>query len=237
MKAMILAAGRGERLDPLTRQTPKPMLEVAGKPLIEHQIGWLAAGGIREIVINLHHLGSQIANYLGDGARFGVNIQYSHEPRLLDTGAGIQNALPLLGPDPFVVLNGDIWTDFDFRQIPSGAVPPALAHLILTATPAFRRGDFDLREGRVVRSEYRPLVYCGIALLSRELFRLNTEPVSTASSHRTPSPQPGKEIEPYSLAPLYFAAAAAGRLSGKLFSGNWVDIGTPEQYENLVQQT
>ncbi|MCB1683719.1 MAG: NTP transferase domain-containing protein, partial [Pseudomonadales bacterium] len=108
MKAMILAAGRGERLRPLTDQTPKPMLRVHGRPLLEHQIEWLKAAGITDLVINLHHLGAQIENYFGDGERFGVRIRYSHESELLDTGGGILNALPLLGSEPFLVMNGDI---------------------------------------------------------------------------------------------------------------------------------
>ena len=122
MKAMILAAGRGERLRPLTEHTPKPLVRVGGTPLIAHQLRWLASAGITEIVVNLHHLGEQIASFCGDGQQFGVAIQYSREEELLETAGGILNALPLLGDEPFVVLNGDVYTDFPFARLP--AAPP-----------------------------------------------------------------------------------------------------------------
>ena len=143
MKAMILAAGRGERLKPLTDQTPKPMLEVGGKPLIAHQIAWLSAAGINEIVINLHHLGDQIESFCGDGTQFGVSIRYSREAVLLETAGGIVNALPLLGERPFVLLNGDVFTDFPFGQLP---------------WPFIRRGDAVFGSPLAVRSEGGPLL-------------------------------------------------------------------------------
>ena len=167
---MILAAGRGERLRPLTDHTPKPLLPIAGAPLIAHQVRWLAQAGIRDVVINLHHLGDAIATALGDGGAFGVRIAYSREATLLETGGGIVKALPLLGDQPFVILNGDTWTDYPFAQL-SRPLGNDLAHLVLTATPSNRTaGDFGLDGDRVTRATERPYVYCGISLLSTALF-------------------------------------------------------------------
>ncbi len=148
---MILAAGRGERLRPLTDHTPKPLVAIAGQPLIVHQLRWLAAAGIRDIVINLHHLGEAIADALGDGAKLGVRIHYSREVTLLETGGGIVRALPLLGTGPFVILNGDMWTDYPFARLPT-TLATDLAHLVLTPTPANRsEGDFGFDGDRVQR--------------------------------------------------------------------------------------
>ncbi|MEM9621785.1 MAG: sugar phosphate nucleotidyltransferase, partial [Pseudomonadota bacterium] len=132
MKAMILAAGIGSRLKPLTDQTPKPMLELAGRPLIGHQVAALSAAGVSEIIINLHHLGQQIADYLQDGSTFGVNITYSWEQELLETGGGIVNALPFFADEPFWLLNGDIFTNFDFHTLPARPAGKNLAHIVLT---------------------------------------------------------------------------------------------------------
>ncbi len=232
---MILAAGRGERLRPLTDQTPKPLIEVAGKPLIEHQIGWLKTAGIRDVIINLHHLGEQIEDTLGDGSNLGTRIQYVRENRLLDTGGGVLNALPLLvgepGDENFLILNGDIWTDYDFSRLLSpqieqslGPTSNTLAHLVLTPTPAYRLnqggGDFDLVADRVVREAKRSLVYCGIGVLSPRLFKSarSLSHVSEAGA-----------IQPFSLAELYFDAADQRNLGGEVHSGHWTDIGSPEQ--------
>ena len=207
---MILAAGRGERLRPLTDHTPKPLLPIAGMPLIVHQVRWLVRGGIRDIVVNLHHLGEAIAATLGDGNALGARILYSREETLLETGGGIVRALPLLGTDPFVILNGDVWTDYPFAQLQR---PPGdhLAHVVLTATPAHRsEGDFGLDGDRVTRGTERPYTYCGIALLSPTLF--DDAPTG-----------------PFSLRRLLFAAIEAGRLRGELWTGRWIDIGTPDQ--------
>jgi len=142
VKVMLFAAGRGERLRPLTDHTPKPLLEVAGAPLLEHQLRALAAAGHREVVINLHHLGEQIEARIGDGRRFGVAVRYSREPTLQDTGGGIVQALPLLGDAPFAVLNGDIVTDFPFHRLPDAPPAGTDLHLVVTPTPAHRpRGD------------------------------------------------------------------------------------------------
>jgi MurNAc alpha-1-phosphate uridylyltransferase len=215
---MILAAGRGERLRPLTDHTPKPLLPIAGAPLIVHQVRWLAAAGIRDIVINLHHLGDAISAALGDGAAFGARISYSRETTLLETGGGIVKALPLLGNEPFVILNGDTWTDYPFAQLlrPLGN---DLAHLVLTRTPRNRTvGDFGLEGDRVTRTEDRSCVYCGISLLSTALFD-------------------GAPTGPFSLRDLLFDAITKDRVGGELWNGRWIDIGTPDQLEAVRRIT
>ena len=215
---MILAAGRGERLRPLTDHTPKPLLPIAGAPLIVHQVRWLAAAGIRDIVINLHHLGDAISAALGDGAAFGARIAYSRETTLLETGGGIVKALPLLGNEPFVILNGDTWTDYPFAQLlrPLGN---DLAHLVLTRTPPNRAvGDFGLEGDRVTRTEDRSCVYCGISLLSTALFD-------------------GAPTGPFSLRDLLFDAITKDRVGGELWNGRWIDIGTPDQLEAVRRIT
>jgi N-acetyl-alpha-D-muramate 1-phosphate uridylyltransferase len=207
---MILAAGRGERLRPLTDRVPKPLLPIAGEPLIAHQLRWLARAGIRDVVINLHHLGDAIAASLGDGAPFGVRIAYSRETTRLETGGGIVKALPLLGTEPFLVLNGDIWTDFPFEhlQLAHGD----LAHLVLVEKPTHRsEGDFGLIGDRVTRTQ-RSHVYCGISILHPSL--LDAAPAG-----------------PFSLRDLLFDAADAGRVGGETWSGRWIDIGSPDQLD------
>ncbi len=218
MKAMILAAGRGERLRPLTERVPKPMLPIGGEPLIVHQIRWLHRAGIRDVVINLHHLGEQIESALGRGADLGVRIRYSPEPDLLDTGGGIKKALPLLLPGPFVILNGDIWTDYSFENLPFENLPgvrTGKAHLVLTPTPPHKpHADFHLRmEAGVAKVRRGPgddLTYCGIAVIDAALFD-------------------GAPDGPFSLSELLFGAAAVGDLEGEVFEGTWIDIGTPEE--------
>jgi MurNAc alpha-1-phosphate uridylyltransferase len=208
---MILAAGRGTRLAPITDHTPKPLLDVRGKPLIEHQLDWLAAAGVHEVVINLHHLGAQIAAHLGDGRRHGLSIAWSHEPELLETAGGVRKALPVLGDDPFIILNGDIFTNFDFNDLPR-AIPGNLpAHIVVTPTPGFRtHGDFEYEAGRIT-ARGDGVVYCGIAVLHPRFV-----------AHL----EPGR---PASLARLYFDAIDHGGLSAQLFDGQWTDIGTPDQ--------
>ena len=211
---MILAAGRGTRLAPLTDTTPKPMLPVGGRPLIEWQVQALQAAGVSEIVVNLHHLGEQIATHLGDGHRFGVRIQYSREQTLLETGGGIVNALPLLGSETFWLLNGDIFTDFDLSTLPTALAPGDRAHLVLTPTPAYREtGDFECQAGRIT-ARGPTYVYCGIAVLSPTLFS------GLSSTH-------------FSLRDLYFDNLAQGRVSAQIHEGEWHDIGTLAQYEAL----
>lgn len=210
MKAMILAAGKGERLRPLTLHTPKPLVPVGGMPLIEHHVRALARAGFTELVINHAWLGQQIEDYLGDGARFGVRIAYSAEGEPLETGGGIQRALPLLGGAPFLLVNGDIWTDYAFAELRRPLA--GLAHLVLVDNPAHHPdGDFRLQDGRAcARAAEAGLTYSGIAVLDPALFA---------------GCRPGA----FKLAPLLLDAMALGQVSGEHFRGRWVDVGTHER--------
>jgi len=209
--AMILAAGRGERLRPLTDHTPKPMVDVQGRPLLAHQIEWLARAGITELVINLHHLGEQIEAHFGDGGEFGVRIRYSREETLLETGGGIVNALPLLGDAPFLILNGDIFTDFPFASL-SPLPDWADIHLVVTPKPDFReRGDFEYADGRIT-ARGDSYVYCGIALLRPDIFAAD-------------------RAEPFSLRDRFFSAMDRGTLSAQVWDGYWIDIGSQAQLD------
>jgi len=214
MKAMLLAAGRGERMRPLTDHTPKPLLRVAGYALIEHHIEALARAGIRELVVNHAHLGAQLIAALGDGSDYGVHIAYSAEPPgALETGGGILNALPLLGDASFVVINSDIWTDFDFASLPRQ--PEGLAHLVLVDNPAHHpQGDFALEDGRVRDAGPVRLTFSGIGVYRPALF--------------AESP-----VGPFPLAPLLRRAIAAGQVSGERYAGAWFDIGTPERLADV----
>lgn len=215
MKAMILAAGKGERLRPLTLHTPKPLVPVAGVPLIEYHLRALAAAGIREVVINHAWLGAQIEAHLGDGARFGVSIAYSPEDAPLETGGGILRALPLLGAQPFILVNGDIFTDYPFANL----VRPlsGLAHLVLLDNPAHNaQGDFALTaEGLVVDAQagQPSLTYSGMAILSPQLFA---------------DCEPGA----FKLAPLLRQAMGQGLVSGERYAGEWIDVGS---YQRLAE--
>ena len=214
MKTMILAAGKGSRLAPLTDTVPKPMLPVAGKPLIQWQVEALARAGVKEIVINLHHLGEQIVDHLGDGTTYGLAISYSWEQQLLETGGGIVNALAFFDNAPFWLLNGDIWTDFDFATLPRDLNPPDLAHIIVTPTPTYREtGDFEFSDGRVT-ARGQSFVYCGIAVLKPELFE-------------------GLTTGHFSLRDVYFKLVAAGAMSGQVHPGQWQDIGTVDEYNAI----
>jgi MurNAc alpha-1-phosphate uridylyltransferase len=217
MKAMILAAGKGERMRPLTLHTPKPLIAVAGVPLIEYHLRALAAAGFRDVVINHAWLGQQIEDHLGDGAQFGLRIVYSPEGEPLETGGGIFRALPLLGNEPFLVVNGDVWTDYDFHAIPQQV--NGLAHLVMIDNPAHHpAGDFILESG--VLSDATPgaatLTYSGIAVLAPAIF---------ADS------QPGA----FKLAPLLREAMAAGKVTGEHHRGHWVDVGTHERLQEVEQ--
>ncbi|MCF7983773.1 MAG: nucleotidyltransferase family protein [Thiohalocapsa sp.] len=215
MKAMILAAGRGKRMRPLTDHTPKPLLRAAGKSLIEHQIERLRAAGIVDLVINHAHLGEQIEQALGGGNRHGVRIAYSAEGhgKALETGGGIHKALPLLGPEPFVVTNGDVWCDFDYRRL---RLPPGdLATLVLIDNPPHNPGgDFALEDGRVRREGREMLTFSGIGLYHPELFA-------------------GCEPGAFPLAPLLRSAMQRNRVGGIHHDGHWLDIGTPERLQAL----
>lgn len=210
MKAMILAAGRGERMRPLTDFTPKPLLEAGGKPLIAHHLEALRSAGIREVVINLAHLGEKIRAALGDGRALGLTITYSREPQgALETGGGILQALPLLGSGPFVVVNGDVWTDYPFSRLPVS--PPGLAHLVLVDNPPQHpEGDFALCGERIMSGGTLLLTFSGISVLRPELFAQCA---------------PGR----FPLTPLLRQAMAQGQVSGEYYGGAWFDIGTPQR--------
>lgn len=217
MKAMILAAGRGERMRPLTDHTPKPLLKVGGKPLIAWHLERLAAAGFQDIVINHAHLGEQIESALGDGSQWGVRIQYSPEKIALETAGGIANAMPLLGNAPFLVVNGDVYTDIDFGTLK--LVPPNLAHLVMVNNPPqHAAGDFALSSGKLSADGTEKLTFSGIGIYQPSLF---------ASIVR------GDAVK---LAPLLKAAMAQGLVSGSHHEGAWHDIGTPERLQALDSQ-
>jgi len=216
MKAMILAAGRGERMRPLTDHTPKPLLRAGAKRLIEYHIEALAQAGFSEVVINHAHLGEQIEQVLGDGGRYGVVIHYSAEGTALETGGGIFHALPLLGDEPFLVINGDVWCDYPYERLRQQNVQ--WAHLVLVDNPPQHpQGDFVLRDGMVYDEEGERLTFSGIGIYHPRLFA---------------SCQPGA----FPLAPLLRQAMAEGRVSGEHYRGWWSDIGTPERLEQLDLQ-
>ncbi len=224
---MILAAGLGTRMRPLTDHCPKPLLPVAGRPLIVHHIERLADCGIRDLVINVSHLSEQIVATLGDGSRWGVSIQYSREDEPLETAGGLVQALPLLAEAddrPFLVLNGDIWCDYRFDQLPP--IINGLAHLLLVDNPEHNpRGDFGLSEvldeapsQRQLVNDSEPLhTFAGISLLRPSLFS---------------GCGPGKRP----LAPLLRQAIAQGQVSGEHYRGFWMDVGTPQRLAALEQR-
>ncbi|HPE80026.1 MAG: nucleotidyltransferase family protein [Sedimenticolaceae bacterium] len=212
---MILAAGRGERMRPLTDHTPKPLLKVAGKPLIVWHIERLARAGICDLVINHAHLGQQIEDLLGDGAQWGVHIRYSREGegRALDTGGGIFRALPLLGGAPFLVVNADVWCDLDPRQLNLGA--DDLVQLVMVDNPPQHpAGDFHLAGGRLSAAAEPRLTYSGIGVYRPELFD-------------------GCSAGAFPLAPLLRSAMTAGRAGGEHYRGRWTDVGTPQRLAEL----
>ena len=216
MKVMILAAGHGKRMLPLTATTPKPLLKAGAHSLIEWQILKLAKAGFRDLVINIHHLGEQIPAALGDGSRFGVSIQYSVETELLETAGGIIKALPLLGDDAFVVVNSDIWTDYDFVRLHNAATPGVLAHLVLVPNaPHHPAGDFHLHASGRVSDNCQPKVtFSGISVLHPQLFA-------------------GQSVQRMPLSPLLREAMATQQVSGEYFTGEWQDIGSPERLKAL----
>lgn len=215
---MLLAAGRGERMRPLTDAVPKPLLPVGGKPLVVHLIEWLLAQGFREFVVNHAWHGRMIEERLGDGSEFDASIQYSPEgDHALETGGGIRHALPLLGSDPFVAVNADIWTNFPFANLPDAL--EALAHLVLVENPPHNpRGDFTLSGTRVgLGGEGPRLTFSGIGVYRPELF-------SELEEGRFP------------LAPILRRACEQGRVSGRHFTGEWWDVGTPERLAELERR-
>jgi MurNAc alpha-1-phosphate uridylyltransferase len=214
LAAMVLAAGRGERMRPLTDTLPKPLLRVRGKPLIERHVEALARSGIRQIVVNLAWLGSMIRDYLGDGSRYGVRIRYSEEsPQALETAGGIFRALPILGPGPFVVVNGDVLTDYPFGRLNLGADRDA--HLVLVPNPPqHRQGDFGLESGLAVPRAAQQYTFAGIAVYRAQVFDGCTDGI-------------------FPLKPLLLRAMAARRCSAELYTGEWEDVGTPERLRAL----
>ena len=210
MKAMVLAAGRGERMRPLTDRVPKPLLPVAGEPLVGHQLRALAAAGVKDVVMNCSWLADVLQAELGDGRAWGVTIEYSPEPwPPLDTGGGILQALPMLGPGPFLLVNGDVWSELSPAAL---ALPEGmLGHLVLVPNPEHNpRGDFGFVDGCVQPDAEPRLTYGGMAILSPGLFA---------------ECRPGR----FPLAPILGTAARQGRISGVLHGGGWVDVGTPER--------
>lgn len=221
MKAMILAAGRGERMRPLTDTLPKPLLHLAGRPLIEHAIARLVAADVRELVINLGYRGAQIRAQLGDGAALGARIVYSDEgDPPLETGGGVFRALDLLGDAPFLLVNADVYSELDFAPLAARAHAfndHDQAHLVLVPNPAHHpQGDFGLRGARATNDGDPRLTYSGISILRPELF-------CNCEDGRFP------------LAPLLRHAAACDQLSGERFDGLWSDVGTPQRLAELEQ--
>lgn len=217
MKAMILAAGQGVRMRPLTDSMPKPLLPINGKALIVYLIEALSEQGIRDIVINYSDQSEQLMTQLGDGRDFDVGITYSYEGQQgLETAGGIFHALPLLGDGPFMVINGDIWTDYAFSKLPTQI--KGHAHLVLVNNPSHHpQGDFYLEQNQLVDQGETKLTFSGIGVYSAQLF-----------AHCQPGKQP--------LAPLLREAIKAGRVSGEHFAGQWQDVGTPQSLEQLNQQ-
>lgn len=214
MKAMILAAGRGERLRPLTDETPKPLIKVADRSLIEYHLHNLAHAGFNEIIINTAWLADKIHQQLGDGENYGVSIQYSDEGEALETAGGIINALPLLGDDPFLVVNGDIWCDFDFSALPE-LNKPTQAHLVLVKNPDHnQKGDFALQDKLIKNTGESMYTFSGIGIYSPEFF----------SGHK-----PG--ITP--LAPIIRDKSNDDLVSGQIHKGFWTDVGTQERLQEL----
>ena len=223
MKVMLLAAGVGERMRPLTNHTPKPLLEVGEMPLIEHHIRRLAALGLHELVINVSHLGQQIMDYCGDGQRWGVSISYSPESTPLETAGGIINALKLLGDSPFMVVNGDVWTDYPFERLLHREVNTDKneAHLVFVDNPPQHPlGDFSIDAGGTVSLKEPTamgLTYAGLGLYSPRFF----------------SGEPQGKL---ALRPLLDRAIQAGSVSGEYYAGEWADVGTPARLKILDQK-
>ena len=223
MKAMLLAAGRGERMGALTDSTPKPLLEVAGKPLLVHHIERLRDAGFSELVVNTSYLGDRIRDFLADGSRWQVSIRCTSEPQRLETAGGIINALPLLGDDPFLVVNTDVWTDFPLASL--NRTLHGLAHLVLVDNPEHNRaGDFVLAPDTALVSDPQAaigdpapqaLTFSGLSVLAPALFA---------------GIPPGRQA----LAPVLRAAMARGQVTGEHYTGTWIDVGTPDRLAQVA---
>lgn len=220
MKAVVLAAGRGVRLKPLTDTTPKPLIQVQGKPLIVHHLERLRDAGFTQIHINTSWLAEKLQTALGDGSHYGVHIHYSYEgPEPLETGGGLFRMLPALGREPFLVVNGDVFTDFPFETLKHRIKPDFLAHLVMVSNPAHHpKGDFHLSPAGHLRLEGEPkLTYSGIGVYRADLFK---------------DCDAGK----FPLLPVFKAAIGIEALSGESYPGRWSDVGTVESLERLNQQ-
>jgi MurNAc alpha-1-phosphate uridylyltransferase len=214
MKAMILAAGRGERLRPLTDEIPKPLIEVGGRCLLERHLDNVKSAGIETVVINLGWLGDKIVEYVGSGKRYGLEVIYSQEGNnILETGGGIHKALPMLGSEPFLVVNGDIYTDMSVPDV--SLEYEHLGHLVMVPTPGYRdRGDFNIEEGLICNGTDAALTFSGVAIYRPDFFD-------------------GCEAGRFSIAPMLREAADRGQLSGSLYEGLWADAGTPDRLAAL----
>lgn len=214
MNAMILAAGRGERLRPLTDDIPKALVEIRGRSLLERHLASIRNAGVETVVINLGWLGAEIVNRVGSGARYGLQVIYSQEgDNILETGGGIHKALPLLGSKPFLVVNADVYTDMPVPRIE--LADEVLAHLVMVPTPDYRaHGDFDLREGLIRNSDAAKLTFSGVAIYRPEFFN-------------------GCEAGRFPLAPMLREAADAGQVSGEIYEGLWADVGTQARLDAL----
>lgn len=222
MKAMILAAGLGKRMRPLTDHTPKPLLAVGGKPLLQYHLEALAQAGVREVIINTAYLAEKIEQFAGDGNRFGLAIHYSREPEPLETGGAIYRALPLLGEAPFLLINGDVWTDFPLPTLTEPTLPDSvLGRLLLVPNPTFHpRGDFSLSASRVgLATDAERYTFAGVSLLRPAL-------VARYPERRAVFP----------LLEALRPAIEAGQLEGRVHHGQWSDVGTPERLSQLEQQ-
>jgi MurNAc alpha-1-phosphate uridylyltransferase len=229
MKALIFAAGLGERMRPLTDSTPKPLLQAGGKPLIVWHLEKLAAIGVREVVINTSWLAEQFPRELGDGERWGLRIAYSYEGTTpLETGGGLLHALPLLGDTPFLLVNGDVWTDCDFAQLPRQ--PEGLAHLVMVDRPVqAAHGDFALdRDGYIRADGPQLLTYAGLGVYRPQLLQDWRDTVTDAGAKEEP-PR-------FRLAPVLRAHMPSGAISGQYHPGRWTDVGTPQRLAQLERE-
>ena len=216
MKAMVLAAGKGSRLAPLTNKTPKPLLPVQGRPLIFRLLDQLEQAGVNEVIVNTHHLSEQIEHALTRDKGVQLSVRFSRENELLETGGGIKKALPLLQQPMFWLCNADIFSDFDFTLLPTTLKDGDLAHLVLVPKPASRdTGDFAFAEGRIT-ARGGDYVYAGIGLIHRDLFN-------------------GSPNGPFSVRDLFFDAIARNKVGAQVHTGQWTDIGTPKDYQSITE--
>ena len=220
MKAMILAAGRGERLRPLTDSTPKPLIMAGRMRLIEYHLFNLANAGFKDVVINVAWLGQKIIDTLGQGEKYNLNIIYSDEDgQALETGGGIYNALPLLGSEPFLVINGDVWTDYPLEKL-RGFVLKDMAHLVLVKNPEHNsQGDFSILKNRLIEQTVEKLTFSGIGLYSAEFFK----------DHEN------AKLVKFPLAPMIRQYISENKISGERYDGKWMDIGTQQRLDDLIK--